>query len=160
MLSILMALSRFYGDGHNENGARAGIAFIFLYSGLYAVFFNSTLYTIAAETFPQHLRGYGTSIAALCQGVTAIWLGQVTPFAFDAIHWKYYTVFIASLVSLSAFYYVFLTETNQISLEKIAGEFGDELVTIDKSVTRTEPPNSVPVQKETFLADSKKTGEV
>jgi len=128
MLSILMALSKFYGNGQDPNGARAGIAFIFLYSGLYAVFFNSTLYTIAAETFPQHLRGYGTSIAALCQNVTAIWLSQVTPYAFDAIHWRYYAVFISCLVVLSAFYAVFLTETNQLTLESIAGQFGDETI--------------------------------
>jgi MFS family permease len=134
MLSLLMALSRFYGDGKNANGARAGIAFIFLYSGLYAVFFNSTLYTIAAETFPQHLRGYGTSIAALCQNVTAIWLGQVTPFAFAAISWKYYAVFISCLVVLSAFYAFFLTETNQLTLESIAGKFGDDTISTDKVV--------------------------
>jgi MFS family permease len=104
MLSLLMVLSRYYGNGKNGvNGARAGVAFIFLYSGLYAVFFNSTLYTIAAETFPQHLRGYGTSIAALCQNVTAIWLGQVTPYAFDATSWRYYAVFISCFVVLSTF---------------------------------------------------------
>jgi MFS family permease len=135
MLALLMALSKFYGDDKNgAGGARAGIAFIFLYSGLYAVFFNSTLYTVAAETFPQHLRGYGTSIAAFCQNVTAIWLGQVTPYAFDAISWKYYAVFISSLVILSAFYAIFLTETNQLTLESIAGKFGDDTISTDKVV--------------------------
>lgn len=138
MLSILMALSRYYGDGKDMAGARAGVAFIFLYSALYAVFFNSTLYTIAAETFPQHLRGYGTSIAALCQNITAIWMGQVTPFAFDAIRWKYYAVFIGCLVALSAFYWAFLTETNQLSLESIAGAFGDETVAVDKAVAHAQ----------------------
>jgi hypothetical protein len=132
MLSILMALSRFYGDGTHPSGSRAGIAFIFLYSMLYAVFFNSTLYTIAAETFPLHLRGYGTSIAALCQGVTGIWLGQVTPFAFNAIHWKYYAVFIGSLLACAGLYYTCLTETNQLSLESIAGKFGDRTVNTEK----------------------------
>lgn len=97
------------------------------------MFFNSTLYTIAAETFPQHLRGYGTSVAALCQGVTSIWLGQVTPYAFDAIRWQYYAVFISCLVALSAFYYVFLTETNQLTLEQVAGKFGD-LTVSDKAL--------------------------
>jgi hypothetical protein len=52
MLSILAALSKEYGSGQIINGARADIAFIFLFSYLYAVFFNSTLYTIAAEMFP------------------------------------------------------------------------------------------------------------
>lgn len=134
MLSILMALSAIYGSGDNPAGSRAGIAFIFLFSALYAVFFNSTLYTIAAETFPQHLRGYGTSIAALCQGVTAIWLGQVTPFAFAAIHWRYYAVFIACLVVLAGLYATCMTETNQLTLESIAGVFGDETVVAEKGV--------------------------
>jgi len=63
-----MLLSRSFSTTNpNPALARAGIAFIFLFSLLYAVFFNSTLYTIAAETFPTHLRGYGTSVAALCQ---------------------------------------------------------------------------------------------
>jgi hypothetical protein len=132
MLSILMALSKYYGDGLNPSGSRAGVAFIFLYSMLYAVFFNSTLYTIAAETFPLHLRGYGTSIAALCQGVTGIWLGQVTPFAFAAIHWKYYAVFISSLLACAFLYYTCLTETNQLSLESIAGKFGDRTIDSEK----------------------------
>ncbi|CAG8983450.1 hypothetical protein HYALB_00000619 [Hymenoscyphus albidus] len=132
MLSVLMALSKFYGDGLHKDGSRAGIALIFIYSMLYAVFFNSTLYTIAAETFPLHLRGYGTSIAALCQGVSGIWLGQVTPFAFDAIRWKYYSVFIASLILLGGLYYTCLTETNQLSLESIAGKFGDRTISSEK----------------------------
>jgi hypothetical protein len=140
VLSILMALSKYYGDGHDESGSRAGVAFIFLYSGLHAVFFNSTLYTIAAETFPQHLRGYGTSIAALCQGITAIWLGQVTPFAFAAIQWKYYAVFVASLVSLSAFYGFFLPETNQLTLESIAGKFGDVTISTEKEMAAAANP--------------------
>jgi len=147
MLSLLMALSKFYGDGLNANGARAGIAFIFLYSGLYAVSFNSTLYTIATETFPQHLRGYGTSIAALCQGVTAIWLGQITPYAFAAIHWKYYAVFISSLIALSAFYAAFLTETNQLTLESIAGQFGDDTISTDKAVVAMTEHNQTEAEK-------------
>ncbi|KAK4863857.1 hypothetical protein LT330_010338 [Penicillium expansum] len=132
MLSILAALSKEYGSGNNIAGARAGIAFIFIYSALYAVFFNSTLYTVAAETFPQHLRGYGTGVAALCQGVSGIWIGQVTPYAFDAITWKYYFVFIGSLLALGALYGTFLVETNNVSLEEIAGRFGDHVVSSDK----------------------------
>ncbi|KAG9231985.1 putative transporter [Amylocarpus encephaloides] len=146
MLSVLMALSKFYGDGLHPAGSRAGIAFIFLFSMLYAVFFNSTLYTIAAETFPLHLRGYGTSIAALCQGVTGIWLGQVTPFAFAAIHWKYYTVFISCLLALAVLYGTCLTETNQLSLESIAGKFGDRTISSEKLDLAVKEGEKGPVQ--------------
>ena len=128
MLAVLAALSKEYGSGQNVNGARAGIAFIFLFSCLYAVFFNSTLYTVAAEMFPQHLRGYGTGFAALCQGVSGIWMGQVTPYAFEAITWRYYFVFIGCLLALGLLYAKCLVETNQLSLEEVAGKFGDEVV--------------------------------
>jgi MFS family permease len=140
MLAILAALSKEYGNGQNVNGARAGIAFIFLFSGLYAVFFNSTLFTIAAEMFPLHLRGYGTGFAALCQGISGIWMGQVTPYAFEAITWKYYFVFIGCLLALGALYAFCLVETNQVPLEQIGAKFGDRMVDHDKieSLTRTE----------------------
>jgi MFS family permease len=132
MLSILAALSKEYGSGQNINGARAGIAFIFLFSCLHAVFFNSTLYTIAAEMFPQHLRGYGTGLAALCQGVSGIWMGQVTPYAFEAITWKYYFVFVGCFLVLGALYAFCLVETNQLSLEQVAGKFGDKTISQEK----------------------------
>jgi MFS family permease len=132
LLSILAALSKEYGSGQNANGARAGIAFIFLYSCIYAVFFNSTLYTIAAEMFPQHMRGYGTGLSALCQSISGIWLGQVTPYAFEAISWKYYFVFVGCLLALGALYAFCLVETNQLSLEEVAGHFGDKTVSQDK----------------------------
>jgi MFS family permease len=138
MLAVLAALSKEYGNGQNVNGARAGIAFIFLFSGLYAVFFNSTLFTIAAEMFPQHLRGYGTGVAALCQGISGIWMGQVTPYAFEAITWKYYFVFIGCLLSLGLLYAFGLVETNQVSLEQIAGKFGDKTVDREKIETLTQ----------------------
>lgn len=47
-------------------------------------------------------------------------------------------MFIGCLVALSAFYGVFLTETNQLSLESIAGAFGDETVAVDKVVAHAQ----------------------
>ncbi|CAK7231826.1 hypothetical protein SBRCBS47491_008061 [Sporothrix bragantina] len=147
MLAILTALSAEYGDGQNANGARAGVAAIFLYSAIYAVFFNSTLFTIAAEMFPLHLRGYGVGFSVMCQGISGIWLSQITPYAFDAINWKYYFVFIGCLIGLGTFYFFFLQETNQVSLEQIAGRYGDETVTVDKAHMEQVELGEAPVEK-------------
>ena len=92
MLALLMALSKYYGDGQNIAGSSAGVAFVFLFSGLNALFFNSTTFTIAAEILPTHLRSYGMGFALACKGATSIWLSQVTPIAFAAIKWKFYSV--------------------------------------------------------------------
>jgi hypothetical protein len=54
-----MGLSAEYGDGHNVTGAGAGIAFMLIFTSLYALFFDSTAYVLSAEVLPQHLRSYG-----------------------------------------------------------------------------------------------------
>lgn len=48
--------------------------------------------------------------------------------AFEALEWKFYFIFIATNVSAGLVYYLFLPETNQLSLEQIAAVFGDAAV--------------------------------
>lgn len=150
-----MALSRFYGNGLNPSGSQAGVAFIFIYSALFAMFFNSTLHTIPPEYFPAHLRGYGLSAGDFFQGVSNIWLSQVTPFAFAAISWRYYFVFIASLVCFALFFSVFLKETNRMELERTAGLFGDETVHRSSVEKEVEIRNGVAEQVEVEVHESK-----
>lgn len=61
-ISICMALSATYGAGGtaNQAGARAAIAFIFIYSFIYAVFFNAMIWVVPSELFPFFLRTKGT----------------------------------------------------------------------------------------------------
>jgi hypothetical protein len=127
LLSILMPISKFFGDGHDANGSRAGIAFIFIYSITFAIFINGMVYVLAAELFPFHLRSHGTSIAILAMSCGQILLTQVTPLAFAAITWKYYTIFISSNVTMALFYMFLLPETRGKSLEQIGESFGDRV---------------------------------
>jgi len=150
-LVLLTIMSRFYGDGSNLAGAAAGVAFIFLYSACYAIFFNSTVWVIVAEIFPQHLRGNGNAFAVFSMSVTNIWLSQVTPLAFDAIEWKFYFIFIALNLIAAAVYFFWLPETNQLTLEEIAGAFGDEVVKADKIQE---------VQREDVKFDNAKEGSI
>ncbi|TVY85117.1 MFS glucose transporter mfs1 [Lachnellula suecica] len=126
-LSILMALSATYGDGHSKAGSGAGIAFIFIFSASYALFFNSTAYVVSAEILPQHLRSYGMGVAFACQGISSLWLGQITPIAFAAIHWRFYAVFIALMVFSAAAVWWGIPETYNMTLEEVGAAFGDEL---------------------------------
>ncbi|KAH7147349.1 sugar transporter [Fusarium sp. MPI-SDFR-AT-0072] len=131
-LVLLTIMSRFYGDSNHLAGAAAGVAFIFLYSACYAIFFNSTVWVVVSEIFPQHLRGNGNAFAVFSMSVINIWLSQITPYAFEAIAWKFYFVFIALNLTAAVIYWVWLPETNQLTLEEIAGAFGDEVVKSDK----------------------------
>ena len=122
-LILLTVISALYGNGSNESGAAAGIAFVFLYSLFYAFFFNSTVWILISEIYPQHLRAVGNSFAVFTSSVTNIWLSQVSPLAFQELKWKFYFVFIAMNFFAFLVYFFFLPETNRKTLEEISEAF-------------------------------------
>ncbi|GME23727.1 hypothetical protein GTA08_BOTSDO13690 [Neofusicoccum parvum] len=129
MLSICMALSAEFADGSNEAASRATIAFIFMYSAAYAIFFNSTTWVVSSELLPLFIRSTGLAFATFCNGVAAIVVSQITPAAMENISWKYYTVFIAANLLGVVVYVFFLPETKGKTLEEIGELFGDTLAT-------------------------------
>lgn len=131
MIAICMALSAVYGSGHNENlaGAQGAIAFIFLYSACYAVFFNGMVWVVSSELFPFFLRSKGLAVAVSAKAIVAIVLSQITPLAVSAVSWRYYALFIATNFAAAVVYFCWLPETSGKSLEEVAELFGDELIT-------------------------------
>jgi hypothetical protein len=116
MLAICMALSSQYGSTGNGNasGARAAIAFIFIYSMCYAIFFNAMIWVVPSELFPFFLRSKGLAFAVFSKAVVAIVLSQVTPIALAHVGWKYYSLFIATNMTAALIYFFFLPETVSI----------------------------------------------
>jgi uncharacterized membrane protein len=130
MISICMALSAEFPAGTtNTTGPRAAIAFIFIYSCGYAVFFNAMVWVVPSELFPFFLRSKGMGLAVFCKAVTAIVLSQITPIALQNVGWRYYSLFIATNFAAAFVYFFFLPETKGKSLEEIAELFGDTLAT-------------------------------
>ncbi|CAI6034548.1 unnamed protein product [Clonostachys chloroleuca] len=131
MIAVCMALSARYGskDSQNENGARGAIAMIFLYSALYAVFFNAMVWVVPSELFPFFLRSKGLAFAVFTKSVIAIALSQITPIAIKNVSWRYYSLYIATNLTAGLIYFFFLPETSGKSLEEIAELFGDTLAT-------------------------------
>ncbi|KAI9172715.1 High-affinity glucose transporter [Paramyrothecium foliicola] len=129
LLAICMALSAQYSDGSNMAASRATVAFIFIYSAAYAIFFNSTTWVVGSELLPVFLRSKGMALATFCNGVASIVMSQITPIAMENINWRYYAVFIASNI-LAAYVYKFhLPETKGLTLEEIGALFGDAMAT-------------------------------
>ncbi|XDG08390.1 hypothetical protein ABKA04_008005 [Annulohypoxylon sp. FPYF3050] len=131
MIAICMALSAVYGEQSSGNlsGSRGAIAFIFLYSMAYAIFFNAIVWVLSAELFPFFLRSKGVAVAVFVKAVVAIVLSQITPLAIAAVSWRYYSLFIATNFAAAVVYFFFLPETSGKSLEEIAELFGDTLAT-------------------------------
>lgn len=130
MISIITTLSASFPKGStNVEGARAAIAFIFIYSAGYAVFFNAMVWVVPSELFPFFLRSKGLGLGVFSKAVVAIVLAQITPVAIQNVGWRYYFLFIATNFAAAFVYFFFLPETKGKSLEEIAGLFGDELAT-------------------------------
>ncbi|KAG8626231.1 hypothetical protein KVT40_005176 [Elsinoe batatas] len=130
LIAICMALSAQFGTrGSNPDGARAAIAFIFIYSASYAIFFNSMIYVVPSELFPYSLRAKGLAFAVFVKAIAAIVLSQITPVAIQEVGWRYYSLFIATNAFAAVIYFFFLPETGHKSLEEIAELFGDTLAT-------------------------------
>ncbi|KAL2068488.1 hypothetical protein VTL71DRAFT_16586 [Oculimacula yallundae] len=130
MISIIMALSAEFPTGTTDpSGPRAAIAFIFIYSFGYALFFNAMVWVVPVELFPFFLRSKGLGLAVFCKAVVAIVLAQITPIAIQHVQWRYYSLFIACNFIAGLIYYYFLPETKGKSLEEIAELFGDALAT-------------------------------
>ncbi|KFY95126.1 hypothetical protein V500_02910 [Pseudogymnoascus sp. VKM F-4518 (FW-2643)] len=130
MISICMALSAQFPAGTSSiAGPRAAIAFIFIYSCGYAVFFNAMVWVVPSELFPFFLRTKGLGLAVFSKSVVAIVLAQITPVAIQNVGWRYYALFIATNFAAAFVYYFFLPETMGKSLEEIAELFGDAVAT-------------------------------
>jgi hypothetical protein len=131
-LSILTALSRYSSDTALDQTtiSRAGIAFVFLFAFAYSFYFNSINWVLVAEIFPLDLRAVGVGFSVFSQSITAIWLNYAASYAFEAIEWKFYFVFIACNLFAGAMYYFFLPETRFLTLEEIAAKFGDEVAPV------------------------------
>ncbi|RDW68810.1 uncharacterized protein DSM5745_08570 [Aspergillus mulundensis] len=122
---VLTPLCKEFSDTEDPAISRAGVAFIFLYAFFWAFFFNSAIWVIVSKIFPLDLRATGVGFAMFTQSVTAIWLSFAASIAFDRIQWRFYFVFIATNILALAAFYVWLPETNQLTLEEIAARFGD-----------------------------------
>lgn len=130
MISICMALSAQFPAGTSSvAGPRTAIAFIFIYSCGYAVFFNAMVWVVPSELFPFFLRTKGLGLAVFSKSVVAIVLAQITPVAIQNVGWRYYALFIATNFAAAFVYYFFLPETMGKSLEEIAELFGDAVAT-------------------------------
>ncbi|KAH7014095.1 general substrate transporter [Microdochium trichocladiopsis] len=130
LLVICMALSAVYGKpGSSQDGARAAVASIFIYSASFAIWFNALVWVVPTEILPLFMRSKGLAFAMTFKAVFSIILSQITPIALTSIGWKFYAVFVAINLAGGLFFFFCLPETGGKSLEEIAELFGDGLAT-------------------------------
>ena len=130
MLVCYILISALSGSFANSANASIGIAvvpFLFLYYGFYDIAFTPLVVSYVCEIWPYTYRARGLAISQLSTQAAVFFNIFVNPIALDAIHWKYYLVYVALLVVITITIYFFYPETNGHTLEEMVRVFdGDE----------------------------------
>lgn len=116
-----------YSGTTNRVGNGFGVFFLFLFVTFFATFLDVTEYVYCAEIFPTHVRTFGMGMSIFSQATSTVLYTQVAPAAFTNIGWKYYLVFILVPLSGVPLVWKYFPETKGLSLEEIAGAFGEKV---------------------------------
>ncbi|KAL6933136.1 related to hexose transporter protein [Hanseniaspora guilliermondii] len=111
-------------DFKDKSMGKAVLAFIFIYYFFYNLGLNGLPFTYCTEILPYTTRAKGLSVFTAVQFVVQIYNGFVNPIAMDAIHWKYYIVYVCILAVEFCVCFTFI-ETSGRTLEEVADVFGD-----------------------------------
>jgi hypothetical protein len=119
----------------NTSTGIAGIASIFIFSLVFSMSFGPGRSTSApppflvrlmivswiyqSEIFPMNLRALGASASTASNWLNNVLISQVTPYAFDAIGWRFFFVFMACNLSNAVLTYFLFPETKGKTLEEI-----------------------------------------
>lgn len=125
LIAIEAALQRFYLGTTNRSGLIACSAIIILFQATFCAFLDGPTYFYVAEIWPSYARSQGLAIAMATFALTNLTWLQAAPYAFKAIGWRFYTIFI--VVPAIAAVTIFFTyhDTRYKPLEEIAALFGD-----------------------------------
>lgn len=91
------------GIAHNNSAAWAFIIMTWLYNFSFSATCGPLSWIIPAEIFDTRTRSKGVSISVMVSFAFNTLIGQVTSIAIDNIGWKYYLVFVVSIVCFQSF---------------------------------------------------------
>lgn len=85
------------------------------------------MYLYVSEIFPTEIRTIGMGFSLFGQFAATIVLLQTAPIGIQNVGWRYYLVIICWCIVFVPLVYFFWPETARLSLEEIAGKFGDDV---------------------------------
>ena len=141
-LSCFTAMVAEFGGTDNRIGNDFGVFFLFLFVFFYGATMDATSYVYCSEIFPTPVRAQGTSFSVAGLFSATLVYTQVAPIAFTKIGWRYYLIFIILPVLGAVCLWRFFPETKQLSLEEIAGAFGDDVAEVNPDNKVTPSPES------------------
>ncbi|KAL4893683.1 general substrate transporter [Aspergillus ambiguus] len=135
-MALVMGLSGGFNHTGNQVAKGFTIAFIFCFSMIYSLGYNSIHYIYVPEIMNMAIRARGSSIAIICNVLINIIFNQISPIAFAEVEYKYYALFICTNIVGAATVFLLFPETKGKTLEEIGRIFGDDVVVGDLDEVR------------------------
>lgn len=142
--------SQFAKPGYSNQGVGiAGLLSMFLFSGAFSASFGPVSWIYQSEIFPMNQRALGTAVSTASNWMNNVIIGQITPYGFNKLGWKYFFVFVATNASNAVVSYFLFPETKGKTLEEIGLLFGDTNV---RSFEQDQDTPSEEKTKDEFIA--------
>jgi MFS family permease len=104
--------SQFVDPSYKNQGVGiAGLVSIFLFSGAFSASFGPVSWIYQSEIFPMNQRALGTAVSTAANWLNNVIIGQITPYGFAKLGWKYFFVYVATNASNAVVSYFLFPET-------------------------------------------------
>lgn len=123
--TIVTGLSGGYASTKNPSLGLSIVPFIFLFMGFYSSALTPVPLLYIPEITPLSIRAKAVGLYLTCTNLFLAFNNFVNPIALAAIGWKYYFVYIGTLVAAGALFYFFCRETKNLSTEEAAMVYED-----------------------------------
>jgi MFS family permease len=111
-------------EEHGNKGLGIGVVvMVFVFYAFYNFAMNPLPIAYLLEILPYTLRTKGLTVFNLAQYCSGIFNGFVNPVALEALHWKYYIVFVCALTLWLGIIYFTFPETRGLTLEEVSQVF-------------------------------------
>ncbi|VUC30240.1 unnamed protein product [Clonostachys rosea] len=118
--SIWTACSAVYAHTSSQSAGVAVVAMIFVFYGAAGAAWPGLTVSYTVEILPYHIRAKGLTLCFFFTSLSGVFNQWVNPLGLEALHWKFYFVYIAVLVIECLVIYFFFVETRGPTLEEIA----------------------------------------
>ncbi|GAA6004784.1 hypothetical protein JCM10207_001013 [Rhodosporidiobolus poonsookiae] len=125
----LIGLSAGFANTANSSIGLASVAFMFFCYGFYDIAWTPLAFSYTTEILPYSMRASGMALFTWMQNASLCANQWVNPIALEAAGWKYYFLFLASLIAYLITIWFFFPETKGLALEEVAEIFDDANIT-------------------------------
>ncbi|GJN90853.1 hypothetical protein Rhopal_003867-T1 [Rhodotorula paludigena] len=126
----LLGLSAGFDKSQNPQMGLATVAFMFLCYGWYDIAWTPLAFSYTTECLPYSLRSSGMALFTWMQNAALSANQWLNPVGLEAIGWKFYFVFLATLIMYLVLIYFLFVETRGLSLEEVALLFDNEATSL------------------------------